>query len=172
MSLSILTNRGWTDSNGTFAANTVYSLPNAVSNVYVQQGRAQFTDAPPSNFAMAGDPSATNAPVFGQTSGIWGVETFNTTQRLDATKPFATLTLTASITSLSLVDNAGSAQVLYREFIQGGAGNFTVSFNTAVFEKSGASFPVLTTTAGAKDVLTFTRSSNGKWLVTAVLNVS
>lgn len=108
---------------------------------------------------------------FQKTHSTWSTETFAATQVLDATKPFATLAPTSSFTFDS-VTGAGTAQVLFRQVTQDATGGRVASYNTTNFEKAGASFPVLSTGANKKDMLTFTRCSNGKWLVTAVLDVS
>lgn len=116
----------------------------------------------------------TGRNTFAATIGTWQTETYAATQALDATKPFGVLTLTGNVTfdSVTGAGASGEAQVLYREVKQDATGGRTASYNTANFEKVGAAFPVLSTGANARDFLTFTRSQNGKWLVTAGLNVS
>jgi len=113
----------------------------------------------------------TGKNTFGQTDGTWTTETFNATQALDATKPFATIALTNSFT-LNSVTGAGNAQVFTRQLTQDATGGRVASYNTAVFEKAGTAFPVLSTGANKKDLLTFTRMSNGKYLVTAALDIA
>lgn len=47
MATNIYALQSWTDSNGTFNANTVYSLSDSIANNYVRQGRAQKSDGLP-----------------------------------------------------------------------------------------------------------------------------
>jgi hypothetical protein len=105
------------------------------------------------------------------------------------TCPFTTITWSASIaadlsqgqafvvtatgaTTLIAPTNADGSnfQSFQLEFIQDATGSRTLGFNTTAYESAGATFPTVTATANAKTVLLFNRQSNGKYLVSALLN--
>jgi hypothetical protein len=106
------------------------------------------------------------------------------------TCPFTTLTWASTIapdlaqgqafvvtaqgaTTLGVPTNADGTnfQSFQLEFIQDATGSRTLAFNTTAYEFSGTAFPSVTATANAKTVLLFNRQSNGKYAVSALLDV-
>lgn len=122
--------------------------------------------------SLASDNTFTGQNKFGRTYGEWQALTYAATQALDAAKQWCTLTLTGNVLFNSVTGTtAGDAQVITCQVTQDATGSRLASFTTSVFAAPAAGFPTLTATAGAIDVLIFTKLSSGKWLVTSALDV-
>jgi len=163
----------------TLVRTTVQAGSNGASHVNFAAGSKAVFSSVNANFLtnvpLVNEPNIfTGRNQFAATIGAWQTETFATTEVLTGSMQAAVLTPTANFTmdSVSGTGAAGEFQVLYREFRQGATPFSITSWNATNFEKVGAAFPVLTATANARDFLTFTRSQNGKWLVSAGLNAS
>jgi len=82
------------------------------------------------------------------------------------------VTATGATTLIAPTNADGSNfQSFQLEFIQDATGSRTLGFNTTAYESAGATFPTVTATANAKTVLLFNRQSNGKYAVSALLDV-
>jgi hypothetical protein len=105
-------------------------------------------------------------------------QNFNaTTLTFDATQDWnlsanqvCKLTLTAN-TTFDAPTNQVDGSVYVITIIQDGTGSRTAGWNT-VFKFAGATVPTLTTTASAKDVLTFVSDGTNMLCIAQVLNVS
>ena len=97
--------------------------------------------------------------------------TFNATQAWNlSTKQVTSVTLTAAIT-FSAPTNQKDGSVYVITLIQDGTGSRTAAWNT-VFKFAGGTVPTLTTTASAKDILTFVSDGTNMNCIAQVLNVS
>ena len=97
--------------------------------------------------------------------------TFDATQDWDlTTNQVCKLTLTAN-TTFDAPTNQVDGSVYVITIIQDGTGSRTAAWNT-VFKWAGAAAPTLTTTASAKDVLTFVSDGTNMLNIAQVLNVS
>jgi hypothetical protein len=107
-----------------------------------------------------------------------GQQNFNaTTLTFDATQDWnlttnqvCKVTLTANVT-FDAPTNQVDGSVYVITLIQDGTGSRTAGWNT-VFKFAGATVPTLTTTASAKDVLTFVSDGTNMLCIAQVLNVS
>ena len=105
-------------------------------------------------------------------------QNFNaTTLTFDATQDWnlsanqvCKLTLTAN-TTFDAPTNQVDGSVYVITIIQDGTGSRTAGWNT-VFKFAGGTVPTLTTTASAKDVLTFVSDGTNMLCIAQVLNVS
>jgi len=97
--------------------------------------------------------------------------TFDATQDWDlATNQVCKVTLTAN-TTFDAPSNQVDGSVYVITIIQDGTGSRTAGWNT-VFKWAGATVPTLTTTASAKDILTFVSDGTNMLNIAQVLNVS
>lgn len=157
----------------TLTNKTISGASNTITNI-AQSSVTNLTTDLAARATLSANNVFTGRNRFAATIGAWQTDTFAATEVLDASIQFGVINITSAFTmdSVTGAGAAGEAQVLYREFRQGATPFSISSWNTTNFEKVGASFPALTNTANARDFMTFTRSQNGKWLVTAGLNVS
>jgi len=97
--------------------------------------------------------------------------TFDATQDWNlTTNQVCKVTLTANVT-FDAPTNQVDGSVYVITIIQDGTGSRTAGWNT-VFKFAGATVPTLTTTASAKDVLTFVSDGTNMLCIAQVLNVS
>jgi hypothetical protein len=97
--------------------------------------------------------------------------TFNATQAWNlSTNQVTSVTLTAAIT-FSAPTNQKDGSVYVITLIQDGTGSRTAAWNT-VFKFAGGTVPTLTTTASAKDILTYVSDGPTMNCIAQVLNLS
>jgi len=87
-----------------------------------------------------------------------------------STKQVTSVTLTAN-TTFDAPTNQKDGGVYVITLIQDGTGSRTAAWNT-VFKFAGGTVPTLTTTASAKDILTFVSNGTNMQCIAQVLNVS
>tara|TARA_B100000424_G_scaffold268379_1_gene263055 strand:+ start:1221 stop:1865 length:645 start_codon:yes stop_codon:yes gene_type:complete len=119
-------------------------------------------------------------------AGINLAQEFNSTQNFDATtlandvatilwdasaNQVTSVTLNATTSSLGAPTNQKDGAVYIISIIQDATGNRTISFN-ANYKFVGGSAPVLTSTANARDVLTFLSNGTNFFEIGRALNVS
>ncbi len=110
---------------------------------------------------------------FKQTTCPFTTITWSATIAPDASEGQAFVVTATGATTLNAPTNLDSTnfQSFQLEFIQDATGSRTLGFSTSAYEKSGDSFPNVTATANAKTTLFFNRQSNGKFAVSALLDV-
>lgn len=161
-------------STDTLTNKTISGAINTLSNIAQSSITNLISDlAARAQLAVANVFTALNR--FKQTTCPFTTITWASTIAPDLSQGQAFVVTATGATTLNAPTNMDSSnfQSFQLEFIQDATGGRTLSFATGTngYEAAGASFPVVTSTANAKTTLYFNRQSNGKFAVSALLDV-